>query len=220
MRLPTRRKKERPTTLPVMNIQHPTVVAAAEAALRAGRREFSAKIEPLQVQPHEYPTSLLMCLFNSPGVLLGKPRSDDVYPMEMSFWKCGNHAEMANLQKKYGATAPYPDEVNPLLFARFLAKIAHSFAAAIYGVDSFEPLVVDLILGRTKNFLDIVGGEMKQQPTDPENKLNFLDIAQRQINGAWYLVVRIRLFPGLGTPLYQIVVGAQTGPMSALLTKS
>ena len=98
MRLPTRRKKERPTTLPVMNIQHPTVVAAAEAALRAGRREFSAKIEPLQVQPHEYPTSLLMCLFNSPGVLLGKPRSDDVYPMEMSFWKCGNHAEMANLQ--------------------------------------------------------------------------------------------------------------------------
>ncbi len=46
-------------------------------------------------------------------------------------------------------------------FGRLLAKIGHSYAVALLGTDSFNPFLLDFILGMKQNVFDFVGGPMK-----------------------------------------------------------
>jgi hypothetical protein len=133
----------------------------------------------------------------------------------MSFWGRGDPEAVARLQRKLGNVMPPPDQISPLRFIRLLAKISHSIAVAIYGLGSFRPLLLDLILGRTQSFSDLVGGEMVTPPPMPGNPTYFLTLSQGQVGGAgpWYLVVHLRLFPAFGAPLYHIVVGEMDAPV-------
>ena len=58
--------------------------------------------------------------------------------------------------------------LKPLVFARLLAKIAHTFSIAYLGIDSFTPLLSPLILGETDTAAHLVGrGDPPTSPTTP-----------------------------------------------------
>jgi hypothetical protein len=97
-------------------------------------------------------------------------------------------------------------EFSPGIFARFLAKIAYSYAVAIYGYGNFKPLILDLIFAKTDGFRSWVGGEPVAPPPN-ENEIHSIRCFTRTVIGRNYLVVAIRLFSFLGTPIYQVVVG-------------
>jgi hypothetical protein len=99
--------------------------------------------------------------------------------------------------------------VGPLQFAQMLAKIAHAWAVAEYGFDSFEPLLPPLILGHIKEAPYLVGGDFRE-PQLPEQSGVLHDLARvdcRLNDGPSYFGVAIRLFAALGVPRYHIIVG-------------
>ena len=99
----------------------------------------------------------------------------------------------------------------PLLeFGRMLAKMAHGFAVARYGLDSIHPFLPDVILGTNKNVTRFVGSRGEVPPK--ENKA--FSMSMECVNEAyWSLIVsEIRLFPFLGGPDYQVVVGLKLFP--------
>jgi len=94
-----------------------------------------------------------------------------------------------------------------LSFCRLLAKIAHSAAFLdLDWTDPWEPLLPDLILGRTENYDDLVGGT-DQVDSAPEEMGFPVFFESVDVGEERYLVAELRLFAGQGTPTYRVVVG-------------
>jgi hypothetical protein len=94
-------------------------------------------------------------------------------------------------------------------FARMLAKIAHSYAFAKFGADAFEPMLLDLILGRAENASYLVGGDPTGAPPEQPDQMHHVFPLECRIepSGAEYLLVAIRLFAFWRMPRYHVVVG-------------
>jgi hypothetical protein len=100
-------------------------------------------------------------------------------------------------------------------FARFLAKIALGFAYSFRGKIDFEPLLPDLILGRSKNFAYLIGSEYIL--ANSKNVHHDLKIFRKYIDGSFYFCVRVIILHKIGyqnvanssAPIYWIVVGKE-----------
>src|SRR3546814_14408245 len=57
-------------------------------------------------------------------------------------------------------------QVSRLHYLRSLAKTAHAFTAASYGLDAFEPYLLDLILCRSDDVAEFVGDDPFDPPTN------------------------------------------------------
>jgi hypothetical protein len=98
--------------------------------------------------------------------------------------------------------------IDNLAFARMLAKIAHCYAVARCGADSFEPMLPPLILGKISSAQYFVGGDLSIEPPDQSHLLHDMyPVDCRRDNGPVYLGVALRLFAMIGMPRYHIVVG-------------
>lgn len=112
--------------------------------------------------------------------------------------------------------------VHPMLFARMLAKIAHTFAVAQYGIYSFLPLALPLILGTSNDPGRFVGGNavadaMSKVDTDSSKYLHYvqrLDALDK--NDVRYFGVSIQLFSCFGMPTYHVIVGRSNGAASEI----
>ncbi len=99
--------------------------------------------------------------------------------------------------------------IRTLDFARALAKIAHVYAYAKCGPNSFEPALLDLILGRSENAPYFVGGDHSGEPTPQPNVLHDIYPVNCRVEpaGIDYLAIAIRLFAFWNMPRYIVVVG-------------
>ena len=99
--------------------------------------------------------------------------------------------------------------VNRVHYLRSLAKTAHAFAVAKLGMDAFKPVLTDLILSRSHDVETFVGDAMVDNPVaeDPANTLEIYLGEAEDGPAAGYLFVRIRLYPGLGSPAHLVVIG-------------
>lgn len=107
--------------------------------------------------------------------------------------------------------------VGTLDFARMLAKIAHAYAVARYGFDSFEPFLPPLIRGDTNLAPQFVGGDGRETPREQPNVLHEIFRLDAQKAGdVPYLGVAIQLFAMIGMPRYHVIVGRRLkeGPAS------
>ena len=92
-----------------------------------------------------------------------------------------------------------------MAFSRLLAKIAHCYAVAEYGLNNFEPLLPDLILGKPSPLGHLVGDGFLEEP--PEDFLHQIKLITMRVFEAYFLVAEIRLFANLGAPRYRVAVG-------------
>ena len=101
--------------------------------------------------------------------------------------------------------------INILEFSRMLAKIAHSYAIAELGIDAFQPLLLDLILGKTNTSAYLVGGDVSAPPSpEAEPVLHHVYLQNCMRDGVEYILVAIQLFSFMGMPRYHVVVGKKT----------
>lgn len=121
---------------------------------------------------------------------------------------------LKNLQQDLSAFAARPDGAVPLLaqasqykFLRMIAKIAHSYAVAEEGLHSFNPMLLDFILGRPTHHGPHWIGGVDPRPEFEGSPLHVLDSFRHTVDGADYLMARIYLFYGYGAPAYEVVVG-------------
>ena len=101
-------------------------------------------------------------------------------------------------------------EVNRLDVLRFIAKTAHAYAVAELGYGTFRPTLPDLILGRSDNVTEFIGGDPSPDPitTGPDRMLTITagQVTNGPANGYW--AVRMQLYPILGTPAHAAIVGS------------
>lgn len=102
------------------------------------------------------------------------------------------------------------DAINRDDFLRFLIKTAHAYAISELGAGAFRPLTADLILQRSNDLSQFVGGDPGPSPYEshPANMTELLVGKVETGPAAGCTAVRIRLYPLLGTPAHIVVVGA------------
>jgi len=110
-----------------------------------------------------------------------------------------------------------PFNFRPDIFARFLAKLAHCFAVAQFGVNGFKHALPPIILGTDKNAGWLVGGGIPPAkiPELPAGRTSLPDA--HELRFAIYgdehhdlLVAEMRLCTFTGAPGYRVVVGEPT----------
>jgi len=165
--------------------------------------------EERTVPASEFPLIIPGLRLPPPGVLVGaRPHPDNVgefflkYPTEELRRLIANENEAVRLAS-----------FNSWLFARMLAKIAHSFAVAEWGYDSFDHFLPDLILGKTQTAFHYVGGDMSITTRD-NNGLHRIFARREIIRGCEYVIVYLTLFCNFGMPEYRVVVGRWKGTQS------
>lgn len=183
----TRRKKERPSSLPMTCVENDGTESRHDV--------------PINIVP----TTYLALELPPPGLLTGA-RPTTMNP-ELKVHLKGDTGEVARAIKTLGvqSLAP-PGEALWGPFCRMLAKIAHSFAWATAGNVGYQPLLSDIVRGRSLHLSHFVGGTGENVSQGSE-----LEATMLPITGATYLVVTMRLLGGR-LPPYQAVAGLVGNP--------
>jgi hypothetical protein len=167
-------------------------------SLRVGHIGPSNEIEWWQeLTAGKHPFALLSFEFGPAGILSRQP-PNSTPSIQMCFTPAPGFAE------RFGQLAPNASTryiVDTDLFARMLAKIAHSFAVGNLGITAFDPFLTGVILGSDRDIFRYVGGAGGGSEKNP----NLHSIRLNVENGM--VVVYIRLFAALDAPAYLIAVG-------------
>lgn len=99
--------------------------------------------------------------------------------------------------------------VNRLHYLRSLAKTAHAFATAQYGLDAFEPYLLDLILCRSDDVAEFVGDDPFDAPVEDADGHTLQIFLGEPIGGEeqGLITARIQLYPMLDSPAHLVIVG-------------
>jgi len=96
-------------------------------------------------------------------------------------------------------------------FGRFLAKIAHSYAAATIGIKSFAPFLANACRDeRPMHLSHYVGGLARWDPCDTDHLHLLQNWSFKTLAGNKVFVIRIRLFACYYYPAYDVAVGEAT----------
>jgi len=165
----------------------------------------------------DYPTMLHLVSFGPPGILRDEPPSSEFKDTHWWGWSLGDDFDdkMKRLRDTKSAENIRIDGTyHARAFGQLLAKIAHCFAVAHFGLSSFNPLLPSVIRDETAPIAYFVGAESAGLPVDDNvtirHELNF-SLRTHQSSGHTLLCCNIKLFAWLETPNYLVVVG-EPGP--------
>ncbi len=186
MGLPSR--KGHPTTLPLEFIRPD------------GRRAQQS------VPSNKVPMALIGFRFPAPGLLRGLSPTVNfegdliAKPVDDAAWRARPKME----RFKVG-------QINMLTFARMLAKIGHAYIVANFGLDSFRPYLLDLILGRSTTAPYWIGGDPHPPAAETASALHHVYRQDCLRDGQQYLLAAVHLFSVANMPRYHVVVGEPHG---------
>jgi hypothetical protein len=194
--LPTRRRKARPKKLP---LKVKLIPGAEWSFIDVDQEVFPFLVGfPVLQMPDElsgYTTkgergAAVRCLW-----IRGASFRDGILP----------HLQSLAAELKVAAIEPTATFRAPEFF-RMLAKIAHAFAVAEMGLDSFQPFLTPMICdAETSNSVAYIGGLPYSEPATA--RLHELSFGAHPCHRPETVVVRIRLLAALGTPIYYVAVG-------------
>ena len=185
LNLPTRSPQKRGSTLPL------------RLCSRVDGRD-TERILPIE----EFPVFITGYLMPPPGILRGQPESTTL-ENGVKFWIQPDQKAAAIA----GSEWQIPFDIDPDTFGRLIAKIAHSFAVAELGLSRFQPMLLDMILGRTETGFGHLVGRSPERPPDDNTALHFMRVYNEQTPIGHCLMAEIRLFCCFGAPTYFVVVG-------------
>ena len=163
----------------------------------------------IDVPATEYTAPVPLYRFKTARILSGAPPISNSHAWTMDILGSGD--EEVRLQKKYPLwTKAHILKAQPYQFARFIAKVAYGYAVAELGIDCFDPLANDIILGRSHNFFRFVGSEPREMPPSgwPGGGKHHFSLAVRCVrDNVGLVVVDVKLFAAAGTPVYHAVIG-------------
>jgi len=172
----------------------------------------------------ELPTFLMLPILERPGFFTNRPPKaiEQFYPW---FWYAADYKEkMEKFRQPGDKSFHMPMSCDAQLFARFLAKIAHTFAVAQLGIDSFLPFLPEFILGKRPRFADFLVGA-HSPPTEPQqlpqgtHTATAHDLSLSMLTaGSVPEVIQatIKLFQFTGSPTYAVMVGR---PLAGAIAK-
>lgn len=163
-----------------------------------------------ELKPEEFPLFYQTFVFPPPGIFVGRSSSEDI---EYRLWCRVDESEfrkLTNRDKEGFRLSPGKPEA----FCRMLAKIAHSYAEAELGRSLFTPILTKYIIGNPIDRLQWIG--CYDEIPEPTAALHEIRIVQETIQETNYLVIEIRLFACIGTPVHRILVGELMHPLDQI----
>lgn len=108
-----------------------------------------------------------------------------------------------------GVTLP---PLNVKAYFRMVAKIAHSYAVAMIGLDAFEPFLLDIIKGKADEEVCLyIGGPTEHSGERMKGALHAIRFqVEHFFDGRRYFAVELKLFAFLGGPSIYVIVGELT----------
>lgn len=174
------RKSKRPKTLKAGNLSGP-------------------KAEWREVPATEHPPCIMLPSFAPPGILIGRSAQNGILLTSVGLCFAPEfHGRFARLRKGGAIFVPFaPDD-----FCRLLCKIAHAYAVAQLGLDTFKPFLNNIILGTATDYSLYVGNTVlvAEQMMD---KLHTLSLGEKD----GLIIANVRLYARYGAPTYSVVVG-------------
>jgi hypothetical protein len=168
------------------------------------------------LSPNEHPFISVFLIFDRARILTGRPHPENI----------DMRATLHNGDQlsRYGKVkSPGVQDIEPVV--RTLAKIAHAYAVAEYGLGSFQPFLLDLI--RNDKFSDIESnwsrfvGCSDITNDSPSPNLHEVELRPLVQNGRFFLICWIRLFScAYNSPTYEVVVGEHWNAAFASKTAS
>jgi hypothetical protein len=161
---------------------------------------------------NEYPKFLILPQFHDPpGLITGN--MDRV--VSFSIWGDEEELKALHLEGDHVLAENYDLDK----FGRALAKIAHGLAAGQCGLENFEPLLPEFILGKDPPQGKLVIGNWPDVTVKrPDNLLHQAGLAFIEVGNRVRVEARIRLFAGTErTPAYRVLVGYLTKPLDDIL---
>jgi hypothetical protein len=189
-KMPTRRKKERPSSLPYTVVKQDNTV------------------ETIILPAHHLPSVLVLMKLIPPTLLSGGTPVPDNFNGDI--WVSYQAEDLQRMRDIYKAKQHLPGKLAISELVQMVAKIAHSHAVAQIGLRNFKPLLLDVIFNKTNIPSHWVGGAPDLPAVDGV-------VHQLRLNPnywvGWdrYVVVDVRLFAYLGAPTYRVVVGERQG---------
>ena len=185
--LPSRRKP--PITLPLLVRSQDGSVASMPTAV------------------NEHPGSLMLPVFEPPGLLDGSPMDRD---LKVEVHAIVRKSRIANLIQRHDGRPFQLGTMNFSVFERFLAKIAHGIVVAeLRGLpDGFSPLLPKFILRKPEHiFINyFTGCPTKEMRAPVPGIAHTINIERFAKDAYLYIGVDIRLFAWLRTPGYRVIV--------------
>jgi hypothetical protein len=157
----------------------------------------------------EYPNFLILPEFlNPPGMIHNHPMGA---PLSVKHKLWANNQELDRLSI-YGKGFVVGN-MDWVIFARALAKIAHGLAVAELGTDAFIPLLPEFILGRANDKASWLVGKWPDNeiPDKPIDTFHQVTMADTQWGDKTLLAAHIRLFAHqVDSPSYSVLIGLLT----------
>ena len=191
----SRRRKERPETLPLKV-----------------RKTPGADWTTIEVNRAECPFLVLLPLLGLPDELTGNVTAGERGAKTKNIWirgafgQLGFRPHLEALARRFNVAELMPTgDVDVPSFCLLLAKVAHSYATAEMGVGKFEPFLPQIVTtGDLSNCVQFIGGIPDQEPeTGNIHEVSF----EQEIAPPGIVAVRIRLLASLGTPTYFVAAG-------------
>lgn len=165
--------------------------------------------QKVKVSIAEHPYLLAMHDLPPPAILV-YPKNGERYDACKLIYRTPNDKTVERTAK-LGGSVGNTRKVDMPLFSRMLAKIAHSYAVARYGLNAFQPFLPPLILGDVDNARLLVGGYAHiDEPFHiyDGDKAHYLEPG---FLTGWraksLLIVHVQLFVPFEMPVYQVVTG-------------
>jgi len=148
-----------------------------------------------------YPRHYAVLRFMRAGILTGQ------YPETFDHEIRRNFDDMAELLRR-GYVQPdeklgIVESIRVDAFCQQLAQIGHAHTVAMIGMDSYEPLLLPLILGESKRYFELIGGVNADEAINTAATTDFINH-----RGIYLVGCRIGL-PDFGWdfPTYQVICG-------------
>lgn len=185
---PTRRKNERPTHIEIGTL---------DSAGRAGSRK---------VPVNEYPVGAFIPRFGRAGFFQGAPPHLDI----LEHLPVGHPTDdLDAFQMKYSWDGLISVKWMPVEFGKTIIKMCYAYAIANLGLDAFAPMCLDQILNKSQNISYVCGQNGLNDSRKGETKvwdirlLYYIPIS----NTPPVIIAHCSLFAGMGTPIYEVVLG-------------
>jgi hypothetical protein len=159
------------------------------------------------VSPEDHPNYLILPQIHTlPGIIEG--RAPEI-PFSLTYQFFGTNETEEFLTGAPGISF-WEKGFNLRAFCRMLAKIAHSFAVAEIGLQCFNPMLTDYILGKGPDVGSyLIGSDtLRDVPVPKDAPLHQVGWAPLRFGSNYLVGVRIRLCLANGpTPAYMVIAG-------------
>lgn len=165
-----------------------------------------------QVVEREWDRSPVACpswYCPEPAILHGGTPSLELPGRKWSYVSPSVSSFINEVKRELGHSGPIAYKVGDVFaedYLRFVAKIAHAYAVAVFGFDAFEHLLPPIVRCRDNAVSYLVGGDPIIAPPVPDGAAVRIDFGH-PIEGSNLLLAKVRLFEFLGTPEHLVVVG-------------